>query len=314
MSHLKLITLTLALSWLLPWYGVYGQERKIKPGDALEIVVYEHDELSQTVVVSPEGTVDSPFLEGIPVDDLTLERFKEILVSQLSRYMERTPVIKLRFAESYPIKVTVLGQVAKPGIYVIPNTVTIQGAIGEAGGAVAGAQLSQVKLIRGKHEETNTQAMHNGVGTQVVNMEKFFLDGDPGYLPALKAGDMIVVPGDPVLTSVKVMGSVNEPGAYDVRFRASLWDVIYLAGGPTSEANLSKVKVISPSGRNSREARYNIKGLEKSKSFETIPSVAPGDMVYVPQKAVTWKKFVSVVRDVTTFTTLYVIIRYGRRY
>lgn len=314
MSHLKTIKLMLALIWLLSLCGAYGQERKIKPGDAIEIVVYEHEELSQTVVVNSEGMVESPFLKGIPVDDLTLEQFKEILTSQLSRYMDRSPVLKVRFAESHPVKVTVLGQVAKPGIYVIQNTATIQGAIGEAGGAVAGAQLSRVKLIRAKHEDTSTQIMNNGVGTQVVNMEKFYLDGDPDHLPALKDGDTIVVPGDPVITSVKVMGSVNRPGAYDVRFRANLWDVIYLAGGPTAEANLKKVTVISQSGQNFQETRFNIKDWEKPKNSEEMPFVAPGDMVYVPQKTVTWKKFISVARDVTTFATLYIVIRYGRRY
>jgi hypothetical protein len=37
-------------------------------------------------------------------------------------------------------------------------------------------------------------------------------------------------------------------------------------------------------------------------------------VVYVPQKTITWKKFVSAVRDVTAFATLYIVIRYGGRY
>lgn len=314
MYYLKSLTWTLMLIWLLPLWGAYGQERKIKPGDVIEIVVYENERLNQTIVVGPGGMVDSPLLKEIPIDDITLERFQEILVTQLSRYTERSPLVRVRFVESYAIKVTVLGQVAKPGVYTIQSAATLQGAIGEAGGITTGAQLSQVKLIRSEHAEASAPVMNNGASTQVVNMEKFYLEGNPSHLPMLKDGDTIVVPGDPLITSVKVVGSVQKPGSYGVPLRASVWDVIYLAGGPTEEANLNAVKVISRTGQGLREQRLNIKELAKTKNAEEILSVFPGDVVYVPQKGLTWKKFVSVARDVTTFATLYIIIRYGRRY
>jgi protein involved in polysaccharide export with SLBB domain len=194
--YLKFFSLILVWAWLLPFSGLYSQERKIKPGDAIEIVVYEHQELNHTVVVGPDGTVDSPFLKKIPVDDITLERFQEILVSQLSRYMERSPVLQVCFAESYPIKVTVLGQVVKPGVYMVQNIATIQGAIGEAGGAVTGAQLSQVKLIRAMHQEMSAPTMDNGVGTQVVNMERFYLRATTIFRLKMVTPSWCLVPGD----------------------------------------------------------------------------------------------------------------------
>ncbi|MDZ7262180.1 MAG: polysaccharide export protein [candidate division KSB1 bacterium] len=305
MSYFKTFAVLTILTCVLNPSGVPGQERKIQPGDALEIKIYEHEELSQAVTVSPEGTVDFPFLQGIPVDGITLERFQEILIAQLSRYMERRPLVVVRFTESYPIKVTVLGQVARPGLYSILNTTTLQGAIGAAGGFVPGAQLSQIKLIRQERGKANNQ---------VVNMERFYLEGDPTCLPLLKDGDTIVVPGNPLATTLKVLGSVERPGSYEVSFRTSLMDVLFLAGGPTDEANLNDIKVVSLTGQNTREVRINIKDLMKSKNPETIPFVEPGDMVYVPQKTITWKKFVGVMRDITTFATLYIIIRWGRRW
>jgi protein involved in polysaccharide export with SLBB domain len=307
-DYLKIPVLAIGLAWLSSVSVAQCQERTIKPGDAIEIVVYEHEELSETVVVSPEGTVDSPFLKGIPVDEMTLERFQEILVTQLSRYMERTPLVKVRFTESYPVRVTVLGQVLKPGKYLIQNTSTIQGAIGEAGGFTSGATLSQVKLIRARGEGTNGDAAN-----QIVNMERFYLQGDPSYLPMLKDGDTIVVPGDPLANAVKVLGGVNNPGSFDVLFPANIVDVIFLAGGPTDDANLSAVKVTSRNGQDTRETQFNVKELLKSRQADRMPLVAPGDIVHVPQKALTWKKFVRVMRDVSSFATLYLIIRFGRR-
>ena len=56
-----------------------SQEQRIKPGDALSIIVYGQEELNQTVVVSPEGNVDYPAMQGIPVDELTLQQVQDIL-------------------------------------------------------------------------------------------------------------------------------------------------------------------------------------------------------------------------------------------
>ncbi|MFX0138212.1 MAG: polysaccharide biosynthesis/export family protein, partial [Candidatus Hodarchaeota archaeon] len=156
---------------------LYGQDRVIKPGDAIEIVIPANDEFNRTVVVSPEGTIDFPAMQGLPIDGITLQRFQEILVAQLSRYMETTPLILVRFSESYPIRITVLGQVAVPGLYPVANTASLQGAIGAAGGFIPGAQLSQIKLIRTEGEEKTEQ---------IVTMEKFYLNGDPSSLPLLK--------------------------------------------------------------------------------------------------------------------------------
>ena len=74
-----------------------GQNATIKPGDKIEIVVYGHAELSRTVTVSQRGTIDFPFLQSLPVDGLTLDRLREIIFAQLSKYLDSYPVITLNF-------------------------------------------------------------------------------------------------------------------------------------------------------------------------------------------------------------------------
>ncbi len=276
-----------------------GQDRLIKPGDAIEIIVPQTKELSQTVVVKQDGSVDFPGLQGLPIDGVTLQRFKEVLSNQLSPYMGSMPLILIRFSESYPIKINVLGQVAMPGLHQIANTATLQGAIGAAGGLLPGAQLSKIKLIRMVNEEKTEQT---------INMEKFYLNGDPTDLPWLQDDDTIVVPGNPLATNVKVLGGVVRPGSYEVFFQTSLLDVIFLAGGPSEDANLKNIKIVSLTGGDSREISLNIKELLASKSVSSIPVVVPGDVVYIPEKKVSWGKFFNVVRDVSTLFTLYYLV------
>jgi protein involved in polysaccharide export with SLBB domain len=304
----------LFLSFVLGPSMTSSQEhRKIRPGDALQIIVHNNETLSQTVVASPEGTVDFPFMQDLPVEGMMLGRFQEILRAQLARYMEKSPLITVRFTETYPVKITVLGQIARPGIYSVPNTSTVQGAIGQAGGFVPGARLSKIRLIRAG--ETN--GYRNGTGAEIdsvniVNMEKFYLEGDPGALPALKDGDVIVVPGNPMTNSVKMLGNVMRPGSYDVAFPTNLLDVLFMAGGPAANANLHAIRVLSPGGEEAREVRIDMQELLDSRNLAGLPRVAPGDVVYVPERKVTWGKFMSVARDLTIFASLYLVINYGR--
>ena len=299
MLFLRSIFKLICIGLLVISPSLYSQERLIKPGDAIEVIIPQHVELSRTIVVESDGTVDFPALQGLPVDGITLQRFKEILVAQLSRYMESTPLVMVRFSESYPLKVNVLGQVAIPGLYQIANTATLQGAIGAAGGFIPGAQLSKIRLIRTVNGEKVEQ---------VVNMEQFYLRGDPAALPPLKNEDTIVVPGNPLATNVKVLGGVKNPGSYEIFFQTTLLDILFLAGGPTDDANLKKIKIVSLSGEEAREVSIRIKDLIKTNNFKLVPIVVPGDVVYVPEKKVSWRKFLNVVRDLTIFATLYYLI------
>ncbi len=304
MFRLKPLAALIALLYLMPPASSLSQERKIKPGDVIEIAVSQHEELNRSVVVSPEGKMDYPLLDGVPVDGITLSRLREILTTQLSRSLEERPLVLVRFTESYPITVTVLGYVVKPGTYEIRNTATIQSAIGEAGGFAPGAQLSQIKLIRQEGPRTDNHT---------VNMEMFYLKGELNALPALNEGDQIVVPGNPLTAAVKVLGSVEKPGSYEIVFRTSLLDVLALAGGPTADADLNKVKVIALAGQSSRESRINVNDLLQKQSLKNIPFVSPGDVVYVPKSKKTLGKFVGALRDLSAFATLYLLIRSERR-
>jgi len=288
---------------LIPW--LYSQERLIKPGDVLEITVFSREELNKTVVVKQNGTIHYPGVQGVQVISMSIQRFQNILVSQLSRYMGETLLIAVRFAEQYPIRITVMGQVLNPGLHTILNTSSIQGAIMTAGGFAPSAQLTNIKLIRVENNKTSNR---------IINMEEFYIKGDPSDLPTLKDGDTIVVPGNPLATTIKVLGSVELPGSYEVSSSKSLLDIIYLAGGPTVNANLKKVRIGSVTRNNVLNVHINMKELVQSQNLQSIPVVVPGDIVYIPEKKVTWRKFINFIRDITAFAILYYFIRRSDQY
>ncbi|HPN33428.1 MAG TPA: hypothetical protein PK843_02885 [bacterium] len=67
-DHGKAVAIVL---FLLPLW-LFGQERLIKPGDAIEILAPQTEGLSKIVIVKQDGTVEFPGLQGLPIDGVTL--------------------------------------------------------------------------------------------------------------------------------------------------------------------------------------------------------------------------------------------------
>lgn len=96
-------------------------------------------------LVDKEGKVELPFVGKVKVSGLTTEEAKEEIRKQVNNYFNE-PVINVRFAN---YKITVLGEVAKPSSYIVPNEkVNIFDALGMAGDMTIFGQRENVLLIR----------------------------------------------------------------------------------------------------------------------------------------------------------------------
>ena len=268
----------------------FSQSSVIRKGDILEITVYKHPDLSKSVMVQTDGTVDFPLISKIPVDGLSLDEFTEIIKSQAAKYLGETPMVTVRFSQTIQVYVTVLGQVMIPGEYITAKSSTVQGAITRAGGFTPRAQVDQVKLIREKDGKRETVS---------VDMHRFFLEGDPSLLPVLEDGDIVVVPGLPGSNDVKVIGEVKSPGSYPVFLGANLLDVILMAGGPTKDASMKKIQLISLSQRDAKGLQVDLDKIIRSQKTGQIPEVRPGDVVNIPVKKSIFNKTVSFLKDVS---------------
>jgi polysaccharide export outer membrane protein len=275
--------------WSISW----GQEEKIDVGDVINIVVYEHEELTKQVTVLRDGTVDFPFVEDFPVAGITLDQLKEVIAARLSRYTGGRPLVMVSFAEAYTINVVVLGFVKSPGVYEIPVGATVQAALSMAGGALPRAELEKVKVVRG---EDDAKQEH------LVDLQNFLEEGEVDFL--VQDRDIVIVPGTLGATTVKVLGGVRDPGSYETFPRANIFDMIFAAGGPSEDAAVTQIRLISP-GRETRDVKISIKELLHSENKTDIPLVYPGDIIFVPEKLITWKKLIGIARDLSVLVTMY---------
>jgi polysaccharide export outer membrane protein len=96
-------------------------------------------------LVDEEGNIEIPIIGAIKVAELTTNQAKNLIKTRASKYY-KDPTVQVRFAN---YKVTVLGEVAKPAAYVMPNEkVTIFDAISLAGDLTISGKRNNVMLMR----------------------------------------------------------------------------------------------------------------------------------------------------------------------
>jgi len=91
---------------------------------------------------------------------------------------------------------------------------------------------------------------------------------------------------DALLMTVKVWGEVKKPGLYDVPIGTDLVELISSAGGPTSMAKLTKIKVIHSSQKDEENyvTTIDIKEFLDTGNSKLIPEIRPNDTIVVPIK------------------------------
>jgi len=116
--------------------------------DAFEVRVYGEPDLSGTYRVAPDGTIDFPLAGRIPVAGLRIGQIQERLATHLKDGYLKNPQVTVSMKEWNSRKVSVLGQVQKPGPVAYHPHMTIVDAIALAGGFTGIAAKNSVSLRR----------------------------------------------------------------------------------------------------------------------------------------------------------------------
>lgn len=81
---------------------------------------------------------------------------------------------------------------------------------------------------------------------------------------------------------VQVWGQVTRPGQYSVPDQTDLIGLISYAGGPTEDAKLRKVQVLSPLATKNRVQQVDLEAFLRTGDPALIPRLTPGTVVLVP--------------------------------
>jgi polysaccharide export outer membrane protein len=123
-------------------------EDRIGIDDTFDVRVYGETELTGTFRVATDGTVDYPLAGRIMVAGLRTGEIQRLLVDKLKDKYLKDPQVVVTVKERNSQKISVLGQVTKPGqVSYYPN-MTIVDAIASAGGFTGIAAKNSVNLRR----------------------------------------------------------------------------------------------------------------------------------------------------------------------
>jgi polysaccharide biosynthesis/export protein len=81
---------------------------------------------------------------------------------------------------------------------------------------------------------------------------------------------------------VTVSGAVTSPGRYSFETIPGIIDVLGAAGGLGAGADLSRVQVFRKSGEQQGVQTVDLASALQAGDFSTLPSLSPGDVIYVP--------------------------------
>jgi protein involved in polysaccharide export with SLBB domain len=270
----------------------------IKSGMMLNIVVKNDKDLSQIVRVNDNGTIDYPLYQDVSVLDKTTSELQDILTYKLAKVVE-SPMVLVSVMTENPITLYILGQVKKPGLALVPPKSSLQEVLLAAGGSLENADLNRVKIVRKNQGDENAS---------YYDLQKFLNSGDLSLLPTLMDGDRIIVLSSKKSKYVKILGSVQKPGFYPIGESASVFDMLYLAGGPSTDANMTKVRVISSPGGQKADFLLNVQKFIDEGKTDDLPLLAEGDMMIVYAKTITWTRTLEVTRDIVALLTAWFVI------
>jgi len=120
----------------------------VRKQDVLDIRVFGLEELSGIFVVGDGGDIYMPLLGKVSAAGKTREQLQSTLISEYSESYLNNPAITVRIEERELGKIVVDGAVREPGVFEVPQTLSMTEAIALAKGTTPTANPNEVFLIR----------------------------------------------------------------------------------------------------------------------------------------------------------------------
>ena len=210
------------------------QNYVLGPGDEVVVDIYGASQKTETLTVSPDGTIVVPDYGPISVSGLTVAAAQAKLRRTLgSQYASSN--LQLTVGQTRTIMVNVMGEVKAPGTYTLSAFATVFHALYMAGGISDLGTLRNVKVYR------------SGKLVTVVDIYEYILNGRLAGNIRLHDNDVIQV--GTYESIVDIAGRVKRPMAYELRKNESLSTLMKFSGGFANDAYKKSLRVLRKNGR-----------------------------------------------------------------
>ena len=250
-------------------------EMEIGANDLLNVRVYDSPELSGTVRVASDGTIQLPMLGQYPVKvaGLLPQQVGERIGSELEKQQVIVhAVVTVQIAEYQSRTVTVGGAVRHPVSFQAYGRITLLDALSRAEGLTDAAGD---EIFVSCPEQNGQPALRKRISAQVLLSAR----GQDSDL-LLHGGEEIRVPE---AGRVSILGNVKHPGVFPVKTadEGSVLTLLARAEGVTPNAmDLAYVYRLNGAGQPRSEVHVDLKKILDRKAPDV--RLEPGDILYIP--------------------------------
>jgi polysaccharide export outer membrane protein len=226
-------------------------------------------------IVQPDGTITMGLLGRVPATQQTVAQFENALTRALHDGFLNNPQVSITLEAYKGRRVFVWGNVGASNMYVLGENETLIQVLAKAGYA---KDAAEAVIVRPKH--ATGQAMTADAGdTEVIRVSLVDLEKDLVERGSL-ARNLELQDNDTIFVKrfdekrVFVTGQVRTPGAYSLPEGTTVLQALALAGGPTEQAALNRIKV-----------QRIVKGKQTEvKNVKLTMILLPSDTVIVPER------------------------------
>ena len=133
---------------------------RLRPGDALRLEVGNEPDLNGDFSLDASGAVLLPVVGLVRVEGLSAQALGQAIQAAFSRQ-----IVDAAVRVTPLLRISVLGEVRRPGLFPVDPTMTLRDLIATAGGLAETADARDVRLLRGGATVTYSLADGGGVWT-----------------------------------------------------------------------------------------------------------------------------------------------------
>jgi polysaccharide export outer membrane protein len=232
-------------------------------GDRIHLEFFNIPEYTGETQILTDGTLNLPLIGSLLVQGMTLQETSNAITAAYHQLL-RNPIVTVSLVRPRPLRVSIAGEVNRPGSYAMPLTAeagggepqwpTVTQLIQTAGGITQQADISNIRIQR---------AQRSGIPQEMtVNLWELLRQADLSQDLPLRDGDTILIatatslqPAEatqlssasfsPDTIQVSVVGEVVTPGMVEVPPNTPLNQALMAAGGfDQRRARTSRVELI----------------------------------------------------------------------
>ena len=153
--------------------------------DVLSINVWKEPELSvKEVVVRPDGKISLPLVSDIQAKGLTPKELQNRIAERMKEYVA-APNVTVVVLKVTSQSVSIVGQVARPGVYYLGAPLTVLELLARAGGLKEDANAKKIAVVRNEGGRTSHFPFNYKEVSKGQNLQQNIV---------LKNGDVVIVP------------------------------------------------------------------------------------------------------------------------